>query len=146
MNKSSKNTTWKFFSVKIKHVMYTMHYFLFMVVFFKHFLDFMHSCDNWLMSGGNNKPYALNKPATFTYGLLPTLSAKYKAAKFSPKCYATKSSTCFNVNVITSWWLFYKCLFRVGPGQLVLYDSTFMLKKKWMCVNILHSFIARVIL
>ena len=81
--------------------MYTMHYFLFVVVFFKHFLDFMHSCDNWLMSGGNNKPYVLNKPATFTYGLLPTLSAKYKAAKFSPKCYATKSSTCFNVNVIT---------------------------------------------
>ena len=37
------------------------------------FLDFTHICDNCLMPGGNNRPYALNKPGTFAYGLLTYL-------------------------------------------------------------------------
>ena len=66
--------------------------------------------------------------------IFSTLSLKYEASKFSPKCYVTKLSTyCFNVHITMLWWLFYKLLFRVGPWQLVLCDITFIFEKKWMC-------------
>ena len=57
-------------------------------------------------------------------------------SKFSSKCHVTKSSTsCFIVNITTLCWWFYKGLFRVEPGQLVVFDSTFNMSRRWLCVN-----------
>ena len=44
----------------------------------------------------------------------------------------------FSVNVTILCWLFYKLMFRVGPGQLVLCDSTFICQQN-ECVNFNHT-------
>ena len=66
-----------------------MDYFSFIVGFFSNvfwtvieFANFTHSCDNRLMPSRNNRSYAPNKPATFTYNLL-TLTYRFLSTTFS---------------------------------------------------------------
>ena len=69
----------------VNHAIFFIHRSFFQTFFrrlYIEFLDFAHICDNRLTPGGNSRPYAPSKPATFSNGFL-TFTYRFLSITFS---------------------------------------------------------------